>query len=97
LTLSKRGFDPDKVLDWYTIEQVMLFVKEAARLRREELLQAAFAVRVGMNADKKEWQKFVKEMSSRDETKEVDFKDLRRILDGRKRRGSRTPGSKTGS
>jgi hypothetical protein len=41
----------------------MLFFKTAERNYRREMLDLAVSIRVGVNADKKSWKEYVREMS----------------------------------
>ena len=84
--LISRGHVFDDLWHRRTIDQVWLFYKAAHENSKREMLDSAIAARVAFGADKKDWQKFVQELSPKKLPQVLPrekFKLLRRLLGGK--------------
>lgn len=87
--LVKRGHRFDDLWQKYTMDQVWLFYEAAQKNIRQEIFNMALATRMAFGADKSQWQKYMKTLTSHTESSQREvlpkekYDEIKRLLDGK--------------
>ena len=86
--LVNRGHKFIDLWQVYTMDQVWLFYEVAQKNLRQESLSMAVAMRTAFNADRQQWQRYVKALSPSLESSQSilpreKYRGLKRLLNGK--------------